>query len=133
MISRGKLSESHDFQAHKKAIDSESKGLIARVLDHLYEVKEKHTNAALHISFIELYNDQVTDLLVTREVHQDHLFTPKSASSRGGSNTGRTSSKTQTLSHQVKENHIRGVYVENITEKKAETVDQAYSMFLSGL
>jgi hypothetical protein len=37
------------------------------------------------------------------------------------------------LNYQVKENHIKGVYVENLSERRATSVEEAYIMFLYGL
>jgi hypothetical protein len=43
----------------------EQHGLIPRVLDYLFEERKDFSKSSFHVSFLEIYNDQVTDLLAS--------------------------------------------------------------------
>jgi Kinesin motor domain len=97
------------------------------VLDYLFASGKRQFD--LCISFLEIYNDQVTDLLALPEAAS---VDGGQYQSRSGSMTNRSLGRPQ-ASHHVKENHVKGVYVEGLSEHVAHTVDEAMVMFLYGL
>jgi hypothetical protein len=56
-----------------------------------------------------------------------------SSQGRNGSTSSRHYSRKTLLPHTVKENHLKGVYVENMSEHRTRTLTEAYSLFLLGL
>lgn len=92
-------------------------GLIPRVLHEVYRLKREASSFSvkhsmrLCISFIEIYNDHVSDLLAQSDLSE--TTASQNEGPRGGSITARPTT------HSVKENHTRGVYVENMSELEA--------------
>jgi hypothetical protein len=65
------------------------------------------------ISYLEIYNDHVFDLLEDKQIVKQNTRLKRS--------------------HSVKENALKGVYVENLNEIIADSAVEAYEIFLKGL
>jgi len=55
----------------QELIEDSGKGLIPRVLDTIYDSHPNRDKFELKISFLEIYNDVVTDLLDTEQTTSD--------------------------------------------------------------
>lgn len=87
---------------------------------------------------MELYNDQMSDLLQTQDcddLSSSHRFASASRGASSARNKGQyLSARNSSSTHyQVKENNIKGVYVDNISELPVKTVEDAYLTLLYGL
>ncbi|XP_050144128.1 kinesin-like protein KIN-12B [Malus sylvestris] len=93
-------------------LSSDQQGLTPRVLEHLFarlnEEQIKHADKELkyqcHCSFLEIYNEQITDLL---DPNQKSL--------------------------QIREDVKSGVYVENLTEECVRTIKDVTQLLIKGL
>lgn len=115
------------------------------MLDHLFELKASPEFSTLQcdffISFLELYNDSVTDLLASPaadltigpEVEPVSQGRNGSTSSKRNYNQQQYTTRKTVLPYIVKENNLKGVYIENMSEHRTRTVSEAYSLLLSGL
>lgn len=72
----------------------------------------------MKISFLEIYNDILNDLL-------DQNIEDKSLQNK--------SRNTSSKNYSIKENANKGVYVENLSEHSVETIEEAYAYFMMGL
>jgi len=93
----------NETQLAEAVAESDEKGLIPRVIDRLFS-KKCTDDFNVKLSYLEIYNDGVTDLL--EEANQLHA---------------------------VKENALRGVYVEGLSEMEVRTIGEAYLQFFRGL
>jgi len=114
----GQTGSGKTFTMQGTATKSEDRGLIPRMLEFCFcgldKMKEEGTKVVVHCSYLEIYNEQVYDLLDFKQ--QEAKNTP-----------GFT-----LASKAVREDTKRGVFVEGAVEVPLETVQQAFELIQKG-
>ncbi|BDA44416.1 probable Kinesin-like protein KIN-12E [Coccomyxa sp. Obi] len=89
----------------ESGLNDERRGLIPRVFDHLFaRIAQLQTRQVFcKCSFLEIYNENITDLLGPSEAHL-----------------------------QIREDAARGVYVENLCEEEVSSVDDVVHLLARG-
>lgn len=103
--------ESHDFKIKDKDIEQE---INFRLTDPTEVKKNDETTVyGVFISYIEIYNNYVYDLL--EEIQYDSVGNPKPP-----------------ISKQLREDSNKNIYVQSVIEKQVISSNEAYSCFLIG-
>ncbi|CDW75640.1 kinesin-like protein kif15 [Stylonychia lemnae] len=124
---------SKESQQLNTVLSHVNRGLIPRTLDCIYSIPIQKDKFEFKVSFMEIYNDIVTDLL---DSDSSQLGQAQDFNYKGGKMTSRQQSTQQqrpNKQYQIKENIYKGVYVENLTEHRANTLEEAYIFLLYGL
>jgi kinesin family protein 20/centromeric protein E len=117
--------------------NQEEKGLIPRILDYIHNNHQPVIKKLkIKISYLEIYNDHIIDLLEEQQppvLDPVILQTPRNPRNRSLSTSQVNRAHSQTKFRQVKENQMKGVYIQGLREEDSHSIVDSYNILLRGL
>jgi hypothetical protein len=131
------IKDEYDFVYNKNiSYDSSNKGngIIPRlVYDYFHSSGNDDTNISnydITVSFVQIYNEKVYDLLTDPTVYNEHNSKPKFHI--GGKHSYSTITPIKTPHLIIKENKSIGVYIENLTQITLYSYEQCMNLLMLG-